>query len=278
MTQFAIAGLQLDATAKDNLAEISKQVAITKAQFPWVKMIVLSELLAFGADVSRAETLPGPTEDYFCSLARKHDVWLVNGSVYELDGERVYNTTSVINPDGDIVVRHRKLYPFLPYEKGIASGDQHTVFTVDGVGTFGVSICYDMWFPETTRALVALGAEVILHPTLTNTMDRDAELTLARANAITNQCYFVDINAGGQLAYGQSIVIGPEGDVIHQAGRHTEIIPVLIDFERVRRTREEGIHRLGQPLKSFRDGDVKYPQYDPEFRFMPHLGALKMPD
>ncbi len=277
MTQFAIAGIQLDASVKDNLAEISKQVAITKARFPWVKMIVLSELLAFGADVSRAETLPGPTEDYFCSMARKYNVWLINGSIYELAGEKIYNTTSVINDAGDVVVRHRKLFPFLPYEKGIAAGDQHTVFTIPTVGTFGVSICYDMWFPETTRALVSLGAEVILHPTLTNTIDRDAELAIARASAITNQCYFIDINGGGKLGYGQSIIVGPEGEVLHQAGRDGETIPIVLDFAKVRRTRENGIHNLGQPLKSFRDSEVKFPQYDADFNFKPTLGKLDIP-
>src|SRR3546814_6706229 len=80
-----------------------------------------------------------------------------------------------------------------------------------------------MWFPETTRSLVALGAEVILHPTLTNTIDRDAELAIARASAATNQCYFVDINVAGALGVGRSVVCGPGGEVIHQAGSGREV-------------------------------------------------------
>ncbi len=278
MTSFAIAGLQLDAKNTDNLALISKQIASTMARFPWVKMIVLGELAPFGADVSRAETLPGPTEDFFCTLARKHNVWIVNGSLYELSDNNVYNTASVIDNNGDVIVRHRKIYPFTPYEKGITGGVDHTVFTVPNVGCFGLSICYDMWFPETTRALVALGAEIIIHPTLTNTIDREAELSIARASALMNQVYFIDINSGGELAYGKSTIIGPEGDIIHQAGRQGEIIPVVVDLERVRRTRENGIHNLGQPLKSFRDSKVKYPQYNEDAVFMPSLGELKIPE
>ena len=81
----------------------------------------------------------------------------------------------------------------------VARGNRHTVFDIPDVGRFGVSICYDMWFPETTRTLAWMGAEVILHPSLTNTIDRDVEISIARASAATNQCYFVDLNCSGRL-------------------------------------------------------------------------------
>jgi hypothetical protein len=74
------------------------------------------------------------------------------------------------------------------------------------------------------------------------------------------------------------LVIGPEGDVVHQAGHLGEIIPFELDFERVRRVREKGIHNLGQVLKSFRDSKVKYPQYTDDFSFLPLLGELKVPE
>lgn len=261
MTKFSIAGLQLSLGVGDNMAEISKQLTVMKARFPWVDMAVLSELSPHGPLATNAEAMPGPTENKFCDLAQRLGIWLVTGSIYEKAGDKIYNTASVIDPSGNVVGRYRKMYPFLPYEKDIAAGDDFLVWDVPGVGRFGLSICYDMWFPETTRTLAWMGAEVIIHPTLTNTIDRDLELTLARANAITNQCYFFDINGGGDLAYGQSIIVGPEGDVIHQAGRGTELMPVQVDFERVRHTRREGIRNFGQPLKSFRDGPANFPAY-----------------
>ena len=177
------------------------------------------------------------------------------------------------------MTRHRKLYPFEPYETGVENGVQHTVFDVPGVGRFGVSICYDMWFPETVRALTYLGAEVVLHPTLTNTIDRDLELSIARASAITNQCYFVDINCCGSLGNGKSLVVGPEGDIIHQSGSEEEHIPVILDLDRVSYTRENGTHGLGQPLKSFRDHRIGYPQYKSGAgsRAFDQLGSLKKP-
>jgi predicted amidohydrolase len=153
------------------------------------------------------------------------------------------------------------MFPFLPYEKGITPGSECVVFDVPGVGRFGVSICYDMWFPETTRTLAWMGAEVIIHPTMTNTIDRDLELAIARTSAAVNQCYFVDINCAGRLGNGRSIVVGPDGGVIHQAGIGHEIIPVELDLGLVRRSRRRGLLGLGQVLKSFRDSEAQFPPY-----------------
>ena len=274
MTTFAIAGIQMQASASGNLDGMARQIEKTLARFPWVEMVVFGELCAHGVNPAHAEALPGPSEQHLCSLARKHNIWLVPGSLYELDGNRIYNTAPVINPAGDVVARHRKIYPFLPYEQGIDSGSNHTVFDVTGIGRFGLSICYDMWFPETTRAMAWAGAEVIIHPSLTNTIDRDLELSIARANAGMNQCYFIDINNAGELGYGRSVVVGPEGDMIHEAGRDGEVVPVVVDLARVRRTRRDGLLGLGQVLKSFRDGNVAYPQYAADGRRSSELAAL----
>jgi len=279
MKNFAIAGIQMNALNGDNLDAISRQIATLMLRFPWVQMVILGELSIFGTSLRTAQPMPGPAENHFCSLARKHNIWLLPGSMYEMNGEQIYNTTPVINPQGEVVIRHRKLFPFEPYETGVASGDQHTVFEVPGVARFGVSICYDMWFPETVRALVHEGAEVILHPTLTDTLDRDLELSIARAAAVSNQCYFVDINSCGDLGNGKSLVLGPEGDIIHQAGEAEQMIPLRLDLDRIRESRENGIMGLGQPLKSFRDSQLSYPQYQPGAHSdaLQQLGKLQKP-
>lgn len=277
MTTFAVAGIQMEAPFGDNLDAMSREIDIVMARFPWVEMIMFGELCAFGPSLQAAQSMPGPAEEHFCSLARKHGIWLIPGSMYELLDDKIYNTSPVIDPSGNVVTRHRKIYPFQPYEEGVEGGLEHTVFDVPNVGRFGVSICYDSWFPETSRALVSLGAEVILHPTLTNTIDREFEMSIGRATAGINQSYFVDINNTGKLGYGQSAVFGPEGNVIYQAGRGAECIPVVLDLGLVRRTREEGLMGLGQPLKSFRDSRIAYPQYDDlgRSRFALDLGPLK---
>lgn len=259
---FGIAGLQLACASEGNLEQIDTEVASLARRLPWVRMVVLGELSGCGANTKAAQCMPGDAERFLCDIARRHGLWLVPGSLYERRDGQIYNTTPVIAPDGNVVARYRKLFPFAPYERGVAAGDKFVVFDVPGAGRFGISICYDMWFPETTRSLVSLGAEVILHPTLTNTIDRDVEIAIARASAATNQCYFVDINVCGDLGVGRSVVCGPGGEVIHHAGSGREVIAFEVDFAYLRRCRERGWQGLGQPLKSFRDhARVVFPAY-----------------
>ncbi|MBN8735444.1 MAG: carbon-nitrogen hydrolase family protein [Xanthomonadales bacterium] len=258
---FGIAALQLDLDRGDNVARIAAEVAMLKKRMPWVRMVVVGELAAFGADPARAQAMPGPAEQRFCEVARKHGLWLVPGSIYERKGSLVFNTAPVIDPAGNVVARYRKQFPFYPYEKGVEPGHESIVFDVPGVGRFGISICYDMWFAETTRSLCWMGAEVILHPTMTYTIDRDVELAIARASAASNQCYFVDVNVAGSLGLGRSIVCGPGGEVIHQAGSGREIIAFEVDFAYLRNVRERGWQCLTQPLKSFRDSKIVFPAY-----------------
>lgn len=260
-SHFGIAGLQLALSPGDNLEAIAREVGSVARRFPWVRMVVAGELCGFGANTEFAQCLPGDAETMLCEVARKHGLWLIPGSLYEQRDGVVYNTTPVIDPQGQVVGRYRKMFPFAPYERNVAAGDEFLVFDVPGVGRFGMSICYDMWFPETTRSLCSLGAEVILHPTMTNTIDRDVEIAIVRASAATNQCYFVDVNVAGDLGFGQSVICGPGGEVIHQAGIGREVMAFEVDFGHVRRCRERGWQGLGQPLKSFRDNPAVYPAY-----------------
>lgn len=281
MKPFSIAGLQLALAPGDNRERIARETASAVQRFPWVQMVVLPELASFGTALGAAEPLPGPTEARYQALARKLGIWLVPGSLYERDGDRIYNTAIAIDPAGTTVARYRKIYPFLPYEAGVSHGTEAVVFDVPGAGRFGLSICYDQWFPEVSRALAWQGAEVILHPTLTGTTDRAQELVLAQANAIVNQCYFLDINSTGGLGNGRSIVAGPEGEVLHQAGELNEVIPVTLDLERVRASRRNGIKGLGQMLKSFRDTRVEWPCYaqpPAQSPSLAELGPLTMPE
>ncbi|MBN7129771.1 carbon-nitrogen hydrolase family protein [Burkholderia multivorans] len=266
MKRFSVAGVQMSVSAfEENLGQMNRYMAHIKYRFPWVNMVLFSELAALGPNPAKAEALPGKTEDRLREMAAKHGLWLIPGSLFERDGEHIYNTSPVIDPSGNVVARFRKLFPFRPYEQDTSAGSQFVIFDVPDVGRFGVSICYDMWFPETTRTLAAMGAEVILHPTMTDTIDRDVELAIARASAAINQVYFFDINGVGDGGVGRSIVVDPSGYVLHQAASGAEIIPIEIDFEKVRHERQNGTrHNLGQPLKSFRDREVDFSIYQRE--------------
>lgn len=281
MKPFAVAGVQMHVSAKDdNILSMERYAAHIRQRFPWVDMLLFSELAAFGPDPRHAVPMPGEVEARLCSIASRHGLWLVPGSLFERRGDRVFNTAPVIAPDGSVVARFRKLFPFRPYEQGIAAGTEFVVFDVPQAGRFGVSICYDMWFPETTRQMAAMGAEVILHPTMTDTIDREVELSIARASAAMNQCYFFDINGIGAGGCGRSIVVDPAGYVLHESDGTAQIVPIEIDFAKVRRERERGLRGLGQVLKSFRDREVEFGVYrgDPQARaYLDTLGPLAKP-
>ena len=279
MRPFAIAAMQLDIPeGNSHLDQVIEKIRHTARRFPWIEMVVLSELAA-GYKRADATTLPGPVENKFRALAEELGLWIIPGSFYELSEGKIYNTTPVIDPNGDVLGRYRKMFPFYPYEAGVTAGEAPFVFDVPSVGRFGVSICYDMWFPETTRWLAAMGAEVIIHPTLTDTIDRDVEFAIVRAAAAQNQCFVIDVNGVGHGGNGRSCIVGPAGDVLHQAGTAEQEIPIEIDLDRVSRSREVGLRGLGQPLKSFRDRAFEFPHYAPGARFeaLDRLGPLELP-
>jgi predicted amidohydrolase len=258
----------------NNWSAVEQNIELALRKYPWTQMVVLSELAVCGVVPDQAEPLPGPTESAFAELARRHGVWIVTGSLFERGPDAVYNTSCVLDPAGEVVCRYRKMFPFLPYEEGVTPGDQFVVFDVPDVGRFGCTICYDIWFPEVCRTLAAMGAEVILRPTLTDTIDRDMELTIVRAMAAVNQAFVVDVNGVEGGGYGRSIVVDPEGLVLHQAGEGEELIPIELDLKRATLARRRGFKGLGQTLKSFRDRRVEFDLYKSRAYCAEYLASL----
>lgn len=279
MSRIAVAALQLALPGnEDNLQRIAHKVDSLMAVYPWVELVLISELAAFGPSTHRAQPLPGPAEDFFRALAKKHGLWLVPGSMFErAEGGAIYNTASVIDPAGEIIGRYRKQFPFRPYEAGVEAGSEFLIFDIPKVGKFGLSICYDLWFPETARTLACAGVEVLLHPVMTTTIDRDVELAIARATGATNQLFVVEVNGAGGIGNGRSLIVGPAGEVKHQAGDAEEIIPLELELEEVRRARSHGMYHLGQTLKSFRDRKVGFPVYSSKSDYLDSLGPLEKP-
>jgi predicted amidohydrolase len=281
MRRLAIAALQLELGHQNNLEVLDREIRTAKRRYPWIDLIIVPELAVYGVNMSYREKVGEKTEQHFQQLARELCVWLIPGSLYQLDGEQTFNVAPVINPEGSVVARCRKIFPFLPYEQGVAGGREFCVFDLPSVGRVGVCICYDNWFPEVLRSLVALGAEFIICPTMTNTIDRDVEVTLARANAAMQQVYFLSVNAAGRLGNGRSILVAPDGKVLHESGTTHDIIAIELDFDRVTEVRERGLDGLGQVLKSFRDADMTFSIYQQSSLHTPglqSLGPLRMPD
>jgi len=273
---FGIAGVQMSVEAWDMDGTFEKMADVAlniRKQMPWINMVVYHELVVPGlvqfktpVDVNwwkkNSGPVPGPQTDRLCELARKTKQWLVPGSMWEIHEDKMYNTSVVISPDGDIVAKYRKMFPWLPYEAGTTAGDQFCVFDIPNVGRFGLCICYDMWFPEVSRTLAWMGAEVIIQPTLTPTSDRELELVMARANALFNQCYFVSINGIGQWGGGRSTIIDPDGRILQQVGTNQTFMTEMLDLDHTTRTREYGTIGLAQTLKQLRDSGQKFPIYE----------------
>jgi predicted amidohydrolase len=289
---FGIAGVQMSVAKWDAHATIDKMsdVALNISKsFPWVNLVMFHELVVPGLVqfvtpedkdwyLKNAEAIPGPMTERLQSLARKTRQWLIPGSMWELEGDKMYNTALVISPTGEIVTKYRKMFPWLPYEAGTTAGDEFCVFDIPDVGRFGLMICYDLWFPEMSRQLAWMGAEVILQPTLTPTSDRPLELAMARANALFNQCYFVSVNGIGEWGGGRSTMIDPDGRVLQELSTNQTFMTEILDLDLVKRTREFGTLGLGQSLKQLRDAGHKFPVYEDDNLSkgsFAELGALK---
>lgn len=282
MTPFAIAGVQMHVAAlQSNVEGMRQRLEILMARFPWTQMVLFSELAPYGPLDRYAQPFPNDAIAMFQEDALRYGIWLIPGSMFEkIEDGRIFNTSVVINPHGEIVARYSKMFPFKPYETGVSSGTEFCVFDVPEVGRFGLSICYDIWFPETTRQLTSQGVEVLLHPVLTGTTDREAEIAIARATAAQFQCYVFDVNGLSAGGSGRSLVVDPTATVLHQSAGQEDMFPIEIDLDMVRRQRETGLKGLGQVLKSFRDREADFSVYDRTSgtdAYLHTLGPLETP-
>jgi N-carbamoylputrescine amidase len=185
-----------------------------------------------------AETLEGVTTIQMCEAARTHQVWVLS-TIFEMERPGLYyDTALLIDPAGAIVGKYRKVHPaaLLSLEKiYFRGGSSFPVFRI-GEWTVGVSICYDNLFPESCRCLAIAGAELILAPYATPIDDPwDNFLTTC---ALENGVYLAACNhvgpEGDWQMSGKSLIIAPQGRILHQAsGTEEQILSAEIDRDQV---------------------------------------------
>lgn len=246
---------QLKVSSKDvekNLNNMLKQIELIKYYSPWVKIIVTPELCFQGAPEfeEKALKIPNPITEFCSKVAEDFNIYLIPGSIYEKEGENIYNTSPVFDDKGKIIEIYRKMYPWRPHEKTV-SGDKTIVFDIPDIGKIGLCNCYDLWFPELIRDLVFKGAQIIIIPTASGTQDRAQEVILCQAAAIQNQCYVVSVNGVGEGGKGQSMIVDPKGNIIQMAGQAQENLISMIDLKKVQQSRDYGIAGVSRPLASF---------------------------
>ncbi len=195
-----------------------------------------------------AEEIPGPTSEAMSGLARRLGIVLVAGSICERDAGagKVFNTCLLIDSSGQLQARYRKMHLFdidLPgqvtYQESswLSPGDD-VISVRTELGCFGLSICYDLRFPELYRRLVEAGAELLMVPAaFALATGKDHWQVLLRSRAIENQVFVIAPNQFGQptpqfTAYGRSTIIDPWGTPLAVAPDGEAIILAQIDRER----------------------------------------------
>jgi formamidase len=242
------------------LARFEDNVRALHSTFDGLQLVVAPELHLMAlpplleesgvSEAALAVDVPGALTERLGALARETGLWLIPGSVYERVADAVANTALVLSPEGELVASYRKCFPWQPYE-ATQPGTSTVCFDIPEIGRFGLAICHDGVFPEIFRSLAWQGAEAIFQVTLTGTSDRDAEVVVARANAIVNQVAVVNVNAAAPVGNGRSLVIDAEGAVRYEAGVAEEVVTAVLDLDAVTRVRERGsfgINRLWEEM------------------------------
>jgi omega-amidase len=218
-----------------------------------------SEVLPAVGETSMNGTA-SPSAFALCSLAKDLKIWLVGGSVpeRELDvtsagKDKIFNTCLVVNPEGIVVGKHRKVHLFdidvpgkITFKESDSLTGGSTCTVVDTPwGGLGIGICYDIRFPELGILMRKMGAKVLVYPGAFNMTTGPAHWELLqRARAVDNQCYVAacsparDTTSGGYVAYGHSSVVNPWGEVVATMEEGEGIVSTDIDLARIDEIRQ----------------------------------------
>ncbi|HVJ70067.1 MAG TPA: N-carbamoylputrescine amidase [Sphingomicrobium sp.] len=198
-----------------------------------------------------------PTEEHLAvramqQLAEELRIWIPT-SYFEADSQHYYNSLAMIGPDGKIEGVYRKSHiPDGPgYEEKFYFRPGNTGFKVwKGAGTtLGVGICWDQWYPETARAMMLMGAEVLFYPTAIGSEPHDPDLDTSRlwrramvGHAVSNVVPVVASNRigneGGQIFYGNSFICDERGDMLAEFGKDdTGVLVATLDVDQAKRHR-----------------------------------------
>lgn len=244
---------------KANLEEAEKLIKTAVQQD--AELVVLPENFAIMGlsemdKVAIAETAgEGPIQQFLSQQANKYGIWIVGGTIPLESGVagKVYSASLLYNDSGEVVARYDKLHLFdvLLEDSNESYNESETIESGDDIvvvdtpfGKLGMSVCYDLRFPELFRAMADVGMEVCVLPSaFTSLTGRAHWESLLRARAIENLCYMVAPDQGGyhkngRETYGDSMIVDPWGVVLNRLPHGTGVVVSEIDLEKLRKTRK----------------------------------------
>ncbi|MGB6103514.1 MAG: carbon-nitrogen hydrolase family protein [Pusillimonas sp.] len=254
---FKVAAIQMVSSTRldDNLRQAGDLIA--EAAGSGAQLVALPEYFCImgrkDTDKLAIKETPGegPIQEFLSGQARQHGIWLVGGTLPldNDDPQRIFNTSLVYDPAGSQVARYDKVHLF-GFKKGQESYDesivirpgQNTPQTVDTpFGRVGLSICYDLRFPEFFRAMGEINL-IVLPAAFTYTTGSAHWEILLRARAIENQCYVLAPAQGGKhengrRTWGHSVLIDPWGEVLDQVAQEPGIAAGVLSLERISEVR-----------------------------------------
>jgi predicted amidohydrolase len=257
--KFRVAAIQMAASDDKpaNLAEAGRWVRAAAAE--GAKVVALPEVFIWRGDKKKerdaAEPIPGPSSIALADLARELGIYLLAGSLLEeIPGNhKAFNTSLLFDPAGKLLASYRKIHLFdVELANGVTARESDTRAYGDAVAVartdlcdMGLSVCYDLRFPELYRALVSQGAQLIFVPSAFTAYTGKAHWeTLLRARAIENQVYIIAPDQFGKNpksfeTHGHSMIIDPWGEILAVIPDGPGIVLAEIDLDYLKKVRAE---------------------------------------
>ena len=252
MSKIALVQFKASTDKKKNLPKILdyiKQAAKNNADmctFPEYMMFYTPKTQTARQVAQEAETITGEFVSAVCDSARKNSIASV-GTMYEKSRkkDRVYDTSFIVNKNGKVIGKYRKihLYDALGFKESskMSPGSLIPMPTKTSVGKLGMMICYDLRFPEMSRALASAGTEILVAPSawVNGPMKEEHWITLNKSRAIENGCYVIAPDHLGHVYSGRSLAVDPYGRILLDMKKRQGIGYVNISLENVHKTRKK---------------------------------------
>jgi predicted amidohydrolase len=245
-----VAALQIEVPDAESPAERLLRVTTKIAALPDIDLILLPEIwnvgyFNFDCYALDAEAAAGETATALAAAARGKGAYLLAGSIVERDGDNLFNLSLLFDRNGELVASYRKihLFGYGSAETQVLTPGREVVTATTGIGTIGLSTCYDLRFPELYRQQVEQGAEYFLVVSAWPFPRLHHWVTLNHARAIENQAYLVSCNCAGMNQgrhyLGHSMVTDPWGTTVAATAERPDVLMATIDRRVVRECRAE---------------------------------------